>query len=184
MQSAFAVLLNGSGAAPSGERQRVRSPLWRNFTVLSCGMVAIGLAGCESGPFSSRNTPAKTAQVRSHPAPKSALSDTPVWGKPVSNNSAEANAQEANAQGRPVNLVGLDENQLKAVLGPPTEQEDRSPAKTWRYRNGKCVVDLALYPDVETRVFRTLSYEVTTGEDTAAEERLCLTQLRARVHGK
>jgi hypothetical protein len=179
MQSAFAVLLNGCGAAPDGERRKARSSLWRNFTVLSCGMAAIGLAGCEGGPFGNHDAPEKTAHARPHSTPKSASSDTPVWGKPVPNDSAGSGPQH-----KPVDLVGLDENQVEAVLGPPTEQEDRSPAKTWRYRNGKCVVDLALYPDVETRVFRTLSYEVTTGKDTAAEEQLCLTELQARVHGK
>jgi len=142
-------------------------------------MAALALAGCEGGPFGRQSAPpGKTAHARGRVAPKPAPSETAVWEKPGSATSAAVETA------KPLNLVGLDEHQLEAVLGPPTEQEDRSPAKTWRYRNGKCIVDLALYPDVETRVFRTLSYEVTTGEDTAAEERLCLAELRARVHQK
>lgn len=181
MRSAFAVLSNGPGAAP-GDGRRARLWYWRNFAVLSWGMAALGLTGCNGGAFFGHDAPPKrSAYARPHAAPKSAPSNTPVWAKSTPDDSP---GNSAETHGKPVNLVGLDEDQLQAVLGPPNEEEDRSPAKTWRYRNGKCVVDLALYPDVENRVFRTLSYEVTTREDTAAEERLCLAELQARVRAK
>lgn len=177
MQSAFAVLPSGSDAAAGGRRRRA---LWRKFTFVSCAIAAVGLAGCEGGPFGNHNVgPQKTAHARPRTVTKPAPSDAPVWDR-----TARSGSVAGDKGGKPVNLVGMDEHQLESVLGPPNEQEDRAPAKTWRYRNGNCVVDLALYPDVETRVFRTLSYEVTTGEDTAAEERLCLAELQARVHTK
>jgi len=129
--------------------------------------------------------------------PKSALSSKPVWGSRPTSGDPAANGTESkpaetrsvatrsgaakSAEVPPVNLVGLDERQVEAMLGPPTEQEDKPPAKTWRYRGERCTVDLALYPDVETRVFRTLSYEVVTTEDSAAQERLCLADLRSHA---
>lgn len=83
-----------------------------------------------------------------------------------------------------IHLIGLDEGELQKLLGPPTLQEDRAPGKTWRYRDGRCTLDLSLYPDVETRVYRTLSYEVSSDDHTDEGKRLCMVELQSRAHGK
>lgn len=84
----------------------------------------------------------------------------------------------------PASPVGMDESQLQALLGPPTVQEDRAPGKVWRYRNGRCTVNLTLYPDVETRVYRALAYEVTSDDDSAEKKRLCMAELESRARSK
>lgn len=76
----------------------------------------------------------------------------------------------------PVQLVGMDENAVQALLGTPSLVEDHAPGKTWRFRKHDCVLSLALYPDVQTRVFRTLSYEVTSDEHNAGAKQLCETK--------
>ena len=78
-------------------------------------------------------------------------------------------------------LTGYRESELRALLGPPTGVEDRPPGKQWRYRLGKCTLDIQLYPDVETKQYGTLSYKVKSDDDTDEGRRLCLAQLRSRL---
>ncbi|WP_341913511.1 hypothetical protein [Ferrovibrio terrae] len=76
-------------------------------------------------------------------------------------------------------LVGLDMEQARGVLGPPTEEEQRAPAKIWRYRTAQCTLDVALYPDVQTHVFRVLNYEVNGNDGTEQGRRQCIAGLRS-----
>ena len=76
-----------------------------------------------------------------------------------------------------VQLVGMNEGEVQALLGAPSLVEDHAPGKTWRFRKHDCVLTLALYPDVQTRVFRTLSYEVTSDDhNNAGAKQLCETK--------
>jgi len=85
-------------------------------------------------------------------------------------------AQTAVAPPPPVQLVGMDEGAVQALLGAPSMVEDHAPGKTWRFRKHDCVLSVALYPDVQTRVFRTLSYEVTSDDHNAGAKQLCETK--------
>lgn len=73
-------------------------------------------------------------------------------------------------------LVGLNEAQLEATLGTPTERQEVMPGRVWRYQLPGCTVSVALYPDVQTMVFRSLSYEVTSNDDTPDGIRACLSR--------
>ncbi len=198
MKSACAVPPSGPGLTGGTRRwgapRAAKRYVGRALGLVSGSIAVIFLTGCDQLRLHDRTSPWATGQL--HNAPRSALSSTPVWGNPQPGDPAAIGApskpaetkpagvrpaEAKSAEALPVNLVGLDERQLEAMLGPPTEREDKPPAKTWRYRNERCTVDLALYPDVETRVFRTLSYEVVTGEDTATQERLCLAELRSHA---
>jgi hypothetical protein len=81
-------------------------------------------------------------------------------------------------------FIGLDEAQLRARFGPPTSEEERAPGKIWRYRQGPCTVALDLYPDVESRVFRALAYEVTSNDGSPEKERHCLAELALRSRNR
>lgn len=84
-----------------------------------------------------------------------------------------------------VNLVGLDSTQVQKMLGAPAEESDRAaPAKSWRYRYAQCTLDMTLYPDVQTQVFRVLSYEVNGNDGTEQGKRQCNAGLRSRVGAK
>jgi hypothetical protein len=78
-------------------------------------------------------------------------------------------------------LTGYRESELRAMLGPPTSEENRPPGKQWHYRNGKCTLDIQLYPDVETKQYGTLAYKVKSDDDTDEGRRLCLAQLQSRL---
>jgi hypothetical protein len=85
------------------------------------------------------------------------------------------------AAGPAVNLMGKSEGQVRAMLGPPTSVEERAPGKTWHYRDGRCSVDVQLYPDVQTRQFGTLAYEVKSDDNSDEGRRDCLARLRSRA---
>ena len=76
----------------------------------------------------------------------------------------------------PAKLVGLNESQLLAVLGAPTESEARAPGKVWHYRKANCTLSISLYPEVQSQTFRSLAYEVTSNDDSASRKHDCLRQ--------
>lgn len=115
------------------------------------------------------------------PAPQPVAAARPA--KPVTAAAAAdvAATQVAAAEAPPPVLTGYRESELRALLGAPTSVEDRPPGKQWRYRDGKCTLDIQLYPDVETKQYGTLSYKVKSDDDTDEGRRLCLAQLQSRI---
>jgi hypothetical protein len=155
------------------------------------GMAMLVLAGCDvaysarrdfdrlvsDGPLtSSRPTraPATAAAVRPSAAP--------VKEPKASGASAPSPPEEPVAMAPPINLVGESESDIRARFGPPTSEEDRAPGKTWRYRRGPCSLDVSLYPDVQTRQFTTLAYEVRSDDNTDRGKQICLGQFQS--HGQ
>lgn len=124
--------------------------------------------------------PPAPAPVRK-PTPKPVVATRPA--KPVTAAAAaDVSATQATAAEAPAPaLTGYREAQLRALLGPPSSVEDRPPGKQWRYRDGKCTLDVQLYPDVETKQYGTLSYKVKSDDDTDEGRRLCLAQLQSRI---
>jgi len=82
-----------------------------------------------------------------------------------------------------VDIRGKSETEVRSLLGPPTSEEDRAPGKTWHYRDGRCLVDVQLYPDVQTKQFGTLAYEVKSNDGTDEGKHLCMAQLQSRLRG-
>jgi hypothetical protein len=126
-----------------------------------------------------------SASSRSAPASHSARAGTAA--KPAA--TPDAKLEEPKPQPPPrdtaaatgdVNLVGKSEGQVRTLLGPPTSVEERAPGKTWHYRDGSCSVDVRLYPDVQTRQFGTLSYEVRSNDNSDEGKRDCMARFRSR----
>jgi len=88
------------------------------------------------------------------------------------------------AAAEPINLAGKSEHDIRALLGPPTTEENNAPGKTWRYRDGRCSLDVQLYPDVKTHQYGTLEYEVKSDDNTNEGKRLCLGQFQSRNQAK
>lgn len=84
----------------------------------------------------------------------------------------------------PVSLIGKSENQVRALLGPPTSVEERAPGKTLHYRDRRCSANVQLYPDVQTRQFGTLSYEVKSDDNTDEGRRGCVAQFSSRAQSR
>ena len=170
--------------------------------------VAVGLlllSGCEaarsmrndfarltsSQPAVQKTQPAKavasTTRPRTTPPASTSIDppvDVPVVDAPVAAPAMASDDQPARptATGGPaLSLAGKSETELRAMLGAPTSEEDRPPGKRWRYRDGQCTLDVQLYPDVQTKQFGTLAYEVKSDDNTDEGRRVCLAQLQSRA---
>ena len=83
-------------------------------------------------------------------------------------------------EGQPeVRLIGLDERHVAALFGTPRMEREQAPGKSWVYESGRCKLDLSFYLDVQSRVFRTLAYEVTSYDNSAEGRRLCVAELQS-----
>jgi hypothetical protein len=77
-------------------------------------------------------------------------------------------------------LVGLNETELQNALGPPMLQEEKAPTKLWVFRSHNCTINVTLYPDVQTRQFHALSYEVISDVNTPERTRQCTAEFSSR----
>ena len=109
--------------------------------------------------------------------------DAPV-ATPAATVSDDPPARPATTGGPALSLAGKSETELRAMLGAPTSEEDRPPGKRWRYRDGQCTLDVQLYPDVQTKQFGTLAYEVKSDDNTDEGKRVCLAQLQSRAQAR
>jgi hypothetical protein len=149
----------------------------------TCVIALLALCGCAdpTTPHAASTAPAPSEQTASNgpialtnpPTPTApAKAAVPAKRRDATKPTAPAPA----AQAAPVQLVGMDEGEVQALLGAPSTVEDHAPGKTWRFRKHDCVLSVALYPDVQSRVFRTLSYEVTSDDHNAGAKQLCETK--------
>jgi hypothetical protein len=133
-------------------------------------------------PFTAAK-PAPAARVASAPAkPAAAVVDSK--SEPPSEPPRAEPPREVPAPAPVVSLIGKSEGQVRALLGPPTSVEERAPGKTWHYRDGQCSADVQLYPDVQTRQFGTLAYEVKSDDNTDEGRRGCVAQFSSRAQSR
>jgi hypothetical protein len=157
--------------------------------VLSVGAL-ISLAACEhmdfarltSGKADPPPEPAKAEARVAAPANAVALPLAPP--KPEAPTSPPQVPQTARLI--PAQLVGLEEEQARLLLGPASAVRDVPPATVWEYRINGCALDLFFYMDVADKRYRSLAYDLrsTTGSaqgDAAAQR--CLNLIGSERHG-
>ena len=127
----------------------------------------------------STTPPASTTDAAAVAA--TATSEEPPALPAATATSDEPPARPAATGSPALSLVGKSETELRAVLGAPTSEEDRPPGKLWRYRDGQCTLVVQLYPDVQTKQFGTLAYEVKSDDNTDEGKRVCTAQLQSRA---
>jgi hypothetical protein len=177
----------------------------RSLVRQTVGVGLLLLSGCEAARnmrddfarlTSSQPTAQKAQPVRSMasttrprtttPPASTSSADTPV-DAPVAAPATVSDDQPSRpaATGGPaLSLAGKSETELRAMLGAPTSEEDRPPGKRWRYRDGQCTLDVQLYPDVQTKQFGTLAYEVKSDDNTDEGKRVCMAQLQSRAQAR
>jgi hypothetical protein len=133
-----------------------------------------------SQPTAQKAQPAKSvaSRPRTTPTASSSSPDAPVANPATVSDDPPARPTTG---GPALSLAGKSETELRAMLGAPTSEEDRPPGKRWRYRDGQCTLDVQLYPDVQTKQFGTLAYEVKSDDNTDEGKRVCLAQLQSRA---
>jgi len=144
-------------------------------------MSAFGLAasflieGCAPSAKSTANQNTASADVAGPQKKTEAPAKPPRSAKPDPSKAlASANRPKIDQ------LIGLDEASLRAFLGEPTTQEDTAPSKLWVYHRRQCTMNVTLYPDVETKKFHALNYEVNAN-DSSARQQQCTTQFASQL---
>lgn len=113
------------------------------LAVIAAGAVA----GCEG-----LLPPAQPTAPASLPAP-------PPAAPPRATHAVPPPPPPAPAPPTEIKLVGLGEDEVQTLLGPPNTTFDRPPAKVWQYRSGSCAVDVYFYLDVGRNAFYALHYD-------------------------
>lgn len=134
-----------------------------------------------------RTTPPASTSTDAPAAATTTASDeppAPVSAAPAAGSAASPVAGAAATGGPALSLAGKSEVELRAMLGAPTSEEDRPPGKRWRYRDGQCTLVVQLYPDVQTKQFGTLAYEVKSDDNTDEGKRVCMAQLQSRAQAR
>jgi hypothetical protein len=168
----------------SRERRREAMPYW---WVPLLAMLPL-LAGCGDMPAQAEATggpiyleaPKPAVQRPARPAQTTARRQANTAASPRANRPAEGSVAARPEEG-PLRLVGQDESRIQALFGRPNEEVEAAPGKIWRYTQSNCRLDVNLYPDVQTRVFRTLAYEVTSHDNSDEGRRNCLLELQQRA---
>ena len=111
-------------------------------------------------PASGQLQPADSGTQARHGAAQSADQALP----PVPQRKPALAARPLKVPPDPDQVVGLDFDATKALLGAPSTELERPPAKVWSYDGGICMFSVFFYPSVDDKVFRVLAYEVTDGE--------------------
>ena len=78
-------------------------------------------------------------------------------------------------------VIGWDETKIKTVFGAPETQEDHAPTKRWVYHARQCTLNLTFYPEVETREFHALNYEVNSDDGSAKRQQACVAEFSSRL---
>jgi hypothetical protein len=171
--------------AAAGMRSALRevSVVWRRRVPISAAIALLLLAGCNravapaeqaAAPAAAPPSPVQSV-APSPPLPPSPPPPPPRLAarKPAPGETVVATAGAA----REIRIIGLDEIELRALLGPPESEELHAPGKILRYGGVHCRLSVALYPEVQTRIFKALSYEVTGDDITPEGRRVCLAEL-------
>jgi len=84
----------------------------------------------------------------------------------------------------PEKLIGMDQRAIGELLGPPQFRRADSPAQLWRYRAGRCILDLFLYPprDMPRGPLAVSHVEARLADGAPAAAPACLDEvLKARA---
>jgi len=127
-------------------------------------------------PKPSRRTAAVRVPTDSQPAVSTELPNQAAPGDtPASTGDSSATA---------TGLAGKSEGEVRSLLGPPEREDERPPGKQWHYRLGTCTLDVQLFPDVRTKQFGTLAYEVRSDDNSDEGKRQCMAELESRLRSR
>src|SRR5262245_60409806 len=108
----------------------------------------------EERSFPVATTPEPEKPVAPEPPPPPPSNHPLPEHKPgAASSEPEAAPPSTTAELDPKALVGLGFRETESLLGTPTRQEERPPAKIWTYESGDCVLSIFFYADINTREF-------------------------------
>ena len=151
-----------------------------------CFLGVIAMVGCAdigtegvARPVHKPAHPAAVATAPTPPAVPPTQPSTPSRPPPAKRSSTETAAVPAPADVNPPGpkLIGMTQAETVTLLGPPTAQWDRPPAKVWHYQGPDCGVDVFFYLDVSRNEFSALRYSVNGADPATAGGQLCISRI-------
>jgi hypothetical protein len=152
--------------------------MWR-YASLSILAVAV-LTGCQlfNKPAPPAPPPAQTTAVPEPPAPPPPPPEpAPLPAQKPAQVATMAPVAAPPPGPDPKALVGLDFAQTQHLLGKPSRQDEKPPAKVWTYNGTDCDLTIFFYADINTRQFRALTYEIKNHQATEGTDDQCLAHL-------
>mgnify|MGYP001315023279 CR=1 FL=1 len=162
---------------------------WRWPAMAAALIAAAALGGCAgTGTVEQTEQPQLVLNEPVQPLPPPPVASAPVREQrfPVPKKKPAASgakpAAEAKAEPQPIGperIVGLTEAQTADLLGRPAEQEEKAPARLWRYGARDCTATIIFYPEVESLTYRVLDIEIVNREGRETTDRACLGEIAA-----
>lgn len=75
-------------------------------------------------------------------------------------------------------VIGLTQQETVSLLGVPSAQWDRPPARVWHYQGPDCAVDVFFYLDLSRNEFSALRYTAAGADGASSPGQTCLTRIR------
>jgi len=154
----------------------------RRYASLAILMAAAVTSGCQWGDKPAPPPPVQPAAVPEPPAPPPPPPEPaplPAQKPQIAavTGAVPAPPPPAPAGPDPKQLVGLDFAGTQHLLGQPAKQEEKPPAKVWVYNGTDCDLTIFFYADINSGVFRALTYEFKNHQATEGSDDQCLAQL-------
>lgn len=156
------------------------------------GAAAVGLAmvlaACAEekpaptpGPFGQyiNSVPRKVARPPRAPSqakatPEAAPAETAATPEPPAEVPPPQQEQTALAVPSSADLLGLDPQHTRELLGPAAQTNSQSPATVWHYKSDRCELDLSFYMEMRSGQMRTLHYNFKGQADSPEQRQACL----------
>ena len=98
----------------------------------------------------------------------------------VESSAARETPRAASLRIVPGELVGSDFATVREVLREPDDVQSGALTVVWTYSESSCILRLFFYPDIQTRIFHLLKYNVkSTSGEKLNDSSLCMQQLAA-----
>lgn len=107
---------------------------------------------------------------------------TDTTGPATTDNGGQmASLQDHTAGSRPDDMIGRDENGIRALIGPPAKTRTEGSTTVWSYEKDGCSLDLFLFYDVKTGAQRVLSYEMKPTATDSDAIQACYNKFHSNV---
>jgi hypothetical protein len=121
--------------------------------------IAAQSGGGPQGAAEPGQTPPATTTAPDATAGDNASGDTTSPSN-TDSSSQTASLPDHTVGSKPDDMIGRDENGIRALIGAPAKTRTEGSTTVWSYEKDGCSLDLFLFYDVKTGAQRVLSYEI------------------------